>query len=99
MFGISGAEVLFILVIALVVLGPDKLLVSARKIGQVMGELRKVSAGFEAEMRTAMLEPDPPAAAPTPPPTPPTTPEEPTDADGPSGTPERALEPGSDDPR
>ncbi|MGY6499612.1 MAG: Sec-independent protein translocase subunit TatA/TatB [Acidimicrobiales bacterium] len=90
MLGISGAEVLFILVIALVVLGPDKLLVTARKAGQVMGELRKVSAGFEAEMRTAMYEHDPsgpattqPRADPAPPPT----------ADRPE------LEPGTDDLR
>jgi sec-independent protein translocase protein TatB len=60
MFGISAAEVMIIMLVALVVLGPDRLPVVARKVGQVVGDLRKVSAGFEAEMRSAMLEPDQP---------------------------------------
>ena len=60
MFGISGGELAVILLLALVVLGPDRLPVVARKAGQVMGELRKVSSGFEAEMRTAMFENDRP---------------------------------------
>jgi Tat protein translocase TatB subunit len=67
MFGISGAEVMVILLVALVVLGPDRLPVVARKAGQVLGEIRKVSAGFEAEMRSAMYDqPAPPAAPPEP---------------------------------
>jgi sec-independent protein translocase protein TatB len=62
MFGISGAEVMVILLVALIVLGPDRLPVVARRAGQVLGELRKVSAGFEAEMRSAMYDtPSPPA--------------------------------------
>ena len=65
MFGISGAEVMVILLAALVVLGPDRLPVVARRAGQIMGELRKVSSGFEAEMRSAMYEqPSPPPARP-----------------------------------
>jgi Tat protein translocase TatB subunit len=66
MFGISGAEVMVILLVALVVLGPDRLPVVARKAGQVLGELRKVSAGFEAEMRTAMFESERPPQHPPP---------------------------------
>lgn len=57
MFGISGAELIVILLVALVVLGPDRLPVVARKAGQLLGDLRRVSAGFEAEMRSAMYEP------------------------------------------
>jgi Sec-independent protein translocase protein TatA len=65
MFGISGAELMVVLLAALVILGPDRLPVVARKAGQVMGELRKVSAGFEAEMRSAMYEqPSQPAPRP-----------------------------------
>lgn len=90
MLGISGGEILFIALIALIVLGPEKLLVTARKAGQVMSEVRKVSAGFEAEMRTAMFEPDPPGAAPTPPVTRP---------DRTEGSEPPALEPGPDDTR
>ena len=56
MFGISGAEVMIILLVALIVLGPDRLPQVARKAGQIMGELKKVTSGFEAEMRTAMYE-------------------------------------------
>ncbi len=65
MFGISGAEVIIILLVALVVLGPDRLPQVARKAGQVMGEMRKVSAGFEAEMRTAMYEQERPTPRPS----------------------------------
>ncbi|MEY2402502.1 MAG: sec-independent protein translocase protein TatB [Acidimicrobiaceae bacterium] len=45
-----------ILLIALIVLGPDKLPETARKIGNVMGELRRMSSGFQDEMRSAMDE-------------------------------------------
>lgn len=45
-----------ILLIALIVLGPDKLPETARKIGNVMGELRRMSSGFQNEMRSAMDE-------------------------------------------
>src|SRR5690606_33429751 len=47
-----------ILLVALIVLGPDKLPGAVRKVGQVMAEVRKVSNGFQAEMRTAMLDED-----------------------------------------
>lgn len=58
MFNVGGGEVLVILLVALVVLGPDKLPGAVRKVGQVVSEVRKVSAGFQAEMRTAMLDDD-----------------------------------------
>jgi Tat protein translocase TatB subunit len=64
MFGISSAEVMVILLVALVVLGPDRLPIVARKVGQVLGEVRKVSSGFEAEMRTAMFEAERPTHPP-----------------------------------
>jgi sec-independent protein translocase protein TatA len=50
-------ELLVILVIALLVLGPNNLPEAARQVGRIMGELRKVGAGFQAEMRDAMREP------------------------------------------
>ncbi|QGG95286.1 Sec-independent protein translocase protein TatB [Actinomarinicola tropica] len=58
MFNVGGGEVLVILLVALVVLGPDKLPGAVRKVGQVVSEVRKISAGFQAEMRTAMLDED-----------------------------------------
>lgn len=52
--GISGPEILVILLVALIVLGPQRLPDAARQVGKAMGELRRISAGFQNEMRTAM---------------------------------------------
>jgi Sec-independent protein translocase protein TatA len=43
-----------ILLIALLVLGPDRLPEFAKKAGKVMGEVRRVSQGFQSEIRQAM---------------------------------------------
>ena len=56
MFNVGAGELMVILLIALIVLGPDKLPDTARKIGNVMGELRRMSSGFQNEMRSAMDE-------------------------------------------
>lgn len=58
MFNVGGGEVFVILLVALIVLGPDKLPGAVRKVGQVVAEVRKISNGFQAEMRTAMLDED-----------------------------------------
>ena len=47
MFNVGAGEVLVILLIALIILGPDKLPDAARKVGNVMGELRRMSQGFQ----------------------------------------------------
>ncbi len=57
MFNIGAGELLVILVVALVVLGPERLPEAMRKIGQVMAELRKLSSGFQDELRDALNEP------------------------------------------
>ncbi len=54
MFNVGGPEILVIIVVALIVLGPDQLPKAMRTFGNVMAEIRKVSAGFQAEMRNAM---------------------------------------------
>ncbi len=54
MFNVGAGELMVILLIALIVLGPDKLPDAARKIGNVMGELRRMSSGFQSEIRSAM---------------------------------------------
>ena len=54
MFNVGTGELLVILLIALIVLGPDKLPDAARKMGNVVGELRRMSGGFQQEMRSAM---------------------------------------------
>jgi Tat protein translocase TatB subunit len=53
-FNVGAGELMVILLIALIVLGPEKLPETARKIGNVMGELRRMSNGFQNEMRSAM---------------------------------------------
>src|SRR5574338_1561448 len=45
---------LFVAFIAMIVLGPEKLPEMARKLGQIMGELRRVSDGFQQELRQAI---------------------------------------------
>jgi sec-independent protein translocase protein TatB len=55
-FNVGAGELLVILLIALIVLGPDKLPDAARKMGNVMSELRRMSSGFQNEMRSAMDE-------------------------------------------
>jgi Tat protein translocase TatB subunit len=54
---VGTPELLVIMVVALLVLGPEKLPEVARKVGNVVGELRRMSAGFQAEMRDALQEP------------------------------------------
>ncbi len=47
MFGIGGTELLVILVVALIVLGPKSVPQIARTLGRAMGEFRKVSTEFQ----------------------------------------------------
>jgi sec-independent protein translocase protein TatB len=54
---VGTGELLVVLLVALIVLGPDKLPQAARKVGQVLAEVRKVSSGFQSELRDAMKEP------------------------------------------
>jgi sec-independent protein translocase protein TatB len=54
MGNVGGGEILVILLAALIFLGPDKLPEVARQVGKVMGEIRKVSAGFQREVHDAM---------------------------------------------
>ena len=57
MLNLGPGEVLVILVVALLVLGPDKLPGAARQVGRWMGELRRISSGFQTELRDALQEP------------------------------------------
>lgn len=52
MFGIGGTELLVILVIALVVLGPKSVPQIARTLGKAMGEFRRVSTEFQRTLNT-----------------------------------------------
>jgi len=54
MFNVGGGEILVILLLALLVLGPDKLPGTARKVGRYMNEFRRMTSGFQEEFRQAM---------------------------------------------
>ena len=69
---LGPAEILVILVVALIVLGPKRLPEAGRQVGRAIAEVRKWSQGFQDEIRnTVGFDPNPPSY-PTPPP-PPTT--------------------------
>lgn len=57
MFNLQGGELIIILLLALVVLGPEKLPDAMRKAGQLYGELKKMSSGFQSEFKAAVEEP------------------------------------------
>ncbi len=54
MFNVGGGEVIVILLIAFIVLGPDKLPGAARQVGKYLNEFRRISSGFQDEIRSAM---------------------------------------------
>jgi Tat protein translocase TatB subunit len=56
-FNLGTGELLLILFVALLVLGPTKLPDAARQVGRAMTEFRRMSSGFQAELRDALREP------------------------------------------
>jgi sec-independent protein translocase protein TatB len=58
MFNVGGGELLVIALIALIVLGPQRLPDAARQVGRVMGDLRRISSGFQQELKVAFDEDD-----------------------------------------
>jgi sec-independent protein translocase protein TatB len=57
MFNLSGSEIVFLLLLALIVLGPEKLPEAVRKFGKGYAEFKKMSTGFQSELKTALDEP------------------------------------------
>lgn len=53
MLNIGGAELLIILLVALIFLGPQRLPDVARQLGQTMSSLRSLASGFQAEIEAA----------------------------------------------
>ena len=53
----SGTEIVVILLLALVVLGPEKLPDAIRKFGRTYAELKKMGSGFQQEFKSAIDEP------------------------------------------
>src|SRR5690349_909609 len=86
MGSVGPMEILVILVAGLLILGPKRLPEAARQVGKAVAELRRMSAGLQAEVRdafenTVSLDPEPaPPTAVTPPPLPP-APATPADAE------------------
>ena len=56
MFNVGGSELLVILLVALLVLGPKKLPEAARQAGNALTQVRRMSSGFQNEMRAALEE-------------------------------------------
>jgi sec-independent protein translocase protein TatB len=56
-FNFQGSELIIILLLALVVLGPEKLPEAMRRMGRFYGDLKKMSTGFQEEFRAAIDEP------------------------------------------
>ncbi len=57
MFNLQGSELVIILLLALVVLGPEKLPEAMRRLGQFTAQLKKMSSGFQQEFKAAVDEP------------------------------------------
>ena len=57
MFNLQGSEIIFILLLALVVLGPEKLPGAVKRAMQTYAELRKLGTGFQDEFKAAIDQP------------------------------------------
>ena len=57
MFNLQGSEIIVILLLALVVLGPEKLPDAVRKFTETYSELKKMGNGFQSELKSALDEP------------------------------------------
>src|SRR6478735_4371272 len=57
MFNLSGSEMVFLLLLALIILGPEKLPDAVRRFGKGYAEFKKMSSGFQSELKSALDEP------------------------------------------
>jgi len=83
-FGIGMPELLVILIVALLVLGPKRLPEIARSLGKGMAEFRRASTEFQRTLSASLEEP-PPAAPPRAPAPPVPQPEKPAEPAGEKG--------------
>jgi len=56
-FNLSGSEIVVILLLALVVLGPEKLPDALKRAGRTYAELKKMGNSFQEEVKSALDEP------------------------------------------
>lgn len=57
MGNLGGGEILVILLLGLLVLGPQRLPEVGRQVGHLITEIRRVSSGFQEEFRAAVADP------------------------------------------
>ena len=57
MFNLQGGELIIIALLALVVLGPEKLPEAARWFGRMYAQVRRMGDGFTQEFQSAVKEP------------------------------------------
>jgi Tat protein translocase TatB subunit len=66
MFGVGPEELMLVLIVALLVLGPERLPRMARDLGRIVGELRRTSDEFREEFLQADKYLEKPASPPAP---------------------------------
>lgn len=54
MFNVGGLELVAVALVALVVLGPDKLPGALRQAGSMLAQVRRVSEGFRIDVTAAL---------------------------------------------
>ena len=57
MFNVQGSELIFLLLVALIILGPEKLPDAVRRATKTYAEFKKMASGFQGEMRQVLDEP------------------------------------------
>ena len=57
MGNLGGGEILVILLVGLLVLGPQRLPAVGRQVGRVITEIRRMSSGFQEEFRATLDDP------------------------------------------
>jgi len=57
MGNLGSGELLVILILGLLVLGPSRLGVVVQQVGRVIGQIRRVAGGFQEELRDLVEDP------------------------------------------